>query len=205
MNPWTGYEVGPAVRGACILLVIVLLVLPTGCVTYGDDDSTAQNAPEPTARTEADGVETWDLTGEPSAEAFGIAGDSRAGIYETDEPRTIVLELPGEDSVRFEARVISFTRSSGPDGDQFTLGARGASVEPEQLVEQLRAILEQLEGSSDSADAFIEEVIDAPADQPERVRFSSPTVTFGDLELGVQANVAPIAQSGRFILGGAWD
>ncbi|WP_147918522.1 hypothetical protein [Ruania zhangjianzhongii] len=190
---------------AHLLLVITLLALLTGCFTVRDNRSTAPEGPEPTARTVVDGVETWDLTFEPSEEGFGIEGDSTAEIYETDEPRTIVLKLPGGESLRLDAQVIAFSRFSGAAGDRYTVGVRGATVEPEDLGEQLRVLLEQLETSPDEVDEFIAEVNDAPADQTERVRFSSPRVTFGDLRLGVGANVAPIAEGGRFTLGGAWD
>ncbi len=157
------------------------------------------------AETEADGVETWDLTGAPSAEAFGIADGSRAGIYETDEPRDVVLVLAGDERLEVEAKVLSFerARSGGGSGERFNLGLRGPTVPAGELVDQLRGIVEQLDVEAD-VDAYAAELADAPDDQPERIRFSSSRARFGDLELGVQANLAPIAQSGRFILGGAW-
>ena len=185
-------------------MILALIVLLTGCVTV-TENKPSETAAEPTARSEVDGVESWDLTGEPSAEAFGITEDRLAATYQTDEPREIVLELAGGESLRFEAPVISFTRARGADGDNFTVGARGATVAPDVLDTQLRDIVEQLGSSPDVVDTFSAEVADAPEDQTERVRFSSPESTYGDLTINVAANLAPIAGAGRFIVGGAWS
>ncbi len=183
----------------------VAVALLSGCVTVRGPGDAHSGGPDPTARTVVDGVERWDLTGEPSTEAFGIPDDRMAGIYETDEPRPILLELPEGASVKVEARLVTFERTTGVDGDRFSLGIRGATVAPEELHRQLRALADQLDLPPAEVDIFIAEVTNAPPEQTERVRYSSPSVTFGDLELGVAANVAPIAGSGRFTLGGAWD
>lgn len=195
-------SIGRIMRLAATAATVALL---SGCVTVhspGDGDS---DGPDPTARTVVDGVERWDLTGEPSTDAFGIPEDRIAGIYETDEPRPILLELPEGTSVQLEARLVSFERTTGSDGDRFSLGIRGATVAPEELHRQLRSLADQLDLPPAEVDIFIAEVTNAPSEQTERVRYSSPSVTYGDLELGVAANVAPIADSGRFTLGGAWD
>lgn len=69
---------------------------------------------------------------------------------------------------------------------------------------QLRSIVDQLGSSPDLVADFTAEVEQAPPEQTERIVFSSPSAQFGDLEIGVQANLAPIAGRGRFIIGGAW-
>lgn len=186
-------------------LTIALCLLLAGCVTVRHNDSGGSDLPEPKVRTVADGVETWDLTERPSAEDVGFTEESRSRIYETDEPRTIDLLLPGDESVRFEAHLLSFRSLPGSDGDEFTLGARGATVDPVELDAQLRDLLEQLGNPTDVVDPFSDEVAAAPADQTERIHFSSPTATFGDLTLSVGANIAPIAGAGRYTLGGSWS
>lgn len=183
----------------------VAVALLSGCVTVHSPGDAGSDGPDPTARAVVDGVEQWDLTGEPSTDAFGIPEDRMAGIYETDEPRPILLELPEGTSVQLEARLVTFERTAGSDGDRFSLGIRGATVAPEELHRQLRSLADQLDLPPAEVDIFIAEVTNAPAEQTERVRYSSPSVTYGDLELGVAANVAPIADSGRFTLGGAWE
>ena len=193
---------GVIARCAATVAIVALLA---GCVTVRGAGDAGSDGPEPTARTVVDGVERWDLTGEPSTEALGIPEDSIAGIYETDEPRSILLELPEGASVELEARLVTFERTAGSDGDRFSLGIRGATVAPEELHRQLRSLADQLDLPPADVDIFIAEVTNSPPEQTERVRYSSPSVTYGDLELGVAANVAPIAGSGRFTLGGAWD
>lgn len=185
------------------LMILALIVLLTGCVTVTENEP-SDTAAEPTARSEVDGVETWDLTGEPSAEAFGIEEDSLAASYQTDEPRTIVLALAGGDSLRFEAPLISSTRARGAEGDNFTVGARGATVASDVLEDQLRSIVEQLGSSPDLVDPFAAEVAEAPEEQTERVRFSSPSASYDALTINVAANLAPVAGYGRSIIGGAW-
>ncbi|WP_146223238.1 hypothetical protein [Nocardiopsis sp. L17-MgMaSL7] len=54
----------------------------------------------------------------------------------------------------------------------------------------LRDLLEQLDTPTDVVDASSDEVAAAPADQTERIRLFSPTATFGDLTLGVGADIA---------------
>ena len=176
----------------------------TGCVIVNDSDQRDVEQ-DPTARTIEDGVETWDLTGEPTAEALGIPSDRMSADYRSDEPRRIVLQLEGGRSLRFEAPLLSFTRSRSAGGDAFTLGSRGATVAPEDLGAQLAELTEQLSGDPDpGVESFLAEVAQAPDEQTERVRYSSPEHVYGGLTLGVSADVAPIAGAGRFVVGGAW-
>lgn len=192
------------VKRAAALLVLVSLTCLLGCVTVTQRGGDESERPEPLARQIDGDVETWDLSGPPSDAAFGIAAESSAGIYRTDEPRTIVLRFSDDEQLRVEAPLISFSRFRGADGDNFTVGIRGATVEPEVLDGQLRSIVDQLGSSPDLVADFTAEVEQAPPEQTERIVFSSPSAQFGDLEIGVQANLAPIAGRGRFIIGGAW-
>lgn len=187
------------------VVMAAVLVGGTGCVTLRDDAPSHAGGPTPTARTTVDGDETWDLTGRPDDEAFGIEEDRRAAIYETDEPRTIVLELPEGASVRVEATLLAVERAQGSGRDRYGFSVRLGGLEPEALGHQIRAVLDQLGISADGVDDFVAEVSAAPDAQTERIRYSSPSATFGTLSLGVSANVAPIAGSGRLILGGTWE
>lgn len=195
------------VTSRSFILTLLLALLLTGCVTVTENDGDDRDGPEPTARSMSDGVETWDLTGTPSEAAFGIAEDSRAGIYETDEPRRIVLQLPGGTELDLEARVLTFERTGSGDGTgtRYSIGVRGDTVPPEELTAQLRSIAEQLELPTSSVDDYATDLQDAPADQTERVRYSSPTAQLDGFSIGVQANLAPIAEAGRFIVGGLWE
>ena len=188
----------PLLAGALAVMTL------TGCVIVNDSDQ-ADLENDPTARTVKDGVEFWDLTGEPTAEALGIRSDRMSADYRSDEPRRIVLQLEGGRSLRFEAPLLSFTRSRSAGGDAFTLGSRGATVAPADLGDQLTALTEQLSGDPDpGVESFLAEVAQAPDEQTERVRYSSPEQVYGDLTIGVSADVAPIAGAGRFVVGGAW-
>lgn len=191
-------------KKAFSVAIVALLGCLLGCVTVTSRDTADPGGPDPTARQIEAGVETWDLTGPPSDEAFGIDAESSAGIYRTDEPRTIVLQFPGGEELEVEAPLISFSRFRGAEGDNFTVGIRGATVEPEMLDEQLRSIVGQLGSSPDLVDEFTAEVEQAPDEQTERVVFSGPSSQYGELAIGVQANLAPIAGMGRFIVGGSW-
>ncbi len=192
-------------RKTVLPLVTALCLALAGCVTVRPSGFGDRDLPEPSARTVADGVETWDLTARPSAEDIGFTDDSRLRIFETDEARTIELLLPGGASVRFQARLLTFNSPRGADGGDVNFGVRGATVDPVELDTQLRDLLGQLDVPTDVVDEFSEEVAAAPADQTERIRLSSPTATFGDLRLGVGANLAPIAGAGRYTLGGVWS
>ncbi|MGJ9414329.1 hypothetical protein ACHAAC_16625 [Aeromicrobium sp. CF4.19] len=169
-----------------------------------ENDTARDDGPDPAARSMVDGLETWDLTQEPSAEAFGIAEDDRAGIYETDEARTVVLLLPGEERLEVETKALSFERTGTASGERFRLGVRGPTVPKDQLVEQLRSLTDQLGVDPAGVEDYASELADVDDEQTERVRYSSPSATFDALELGVSANVAPIADGGRFVLGGVW-
>ncbi|WP_344330031.1 hypothetical protein [Aeromicrobium halocynthiae] len=165
----------------------------------------SETTAQPAARWEVDGVETWDLTGEPSEAALGIEEDSRAGIHESDEPREVVLLLPDDTRVEVTTKVLSFERARTADGDdRFRIGLRGPTVPAEELVEKLRAVTEQLGVASADLDTFAQELDAAPADQTERIRYASPTAELGALTISVSANLAPIAEGGRLVIGGAW-
>ncbi|MGP9536616.1 hypothetical protein ACT3SP_01300 [Brachybacterium sp. AOP43-C2-M15] len=181
------------------------ILLLAGCVTLRDSRSEGEERPTPPAKDVVDGIETWDLAQRPRAADVGLDGTSRVQIHETREPRTIRLLLPEEATVTFEARLLTVQLLSGTDDEEFTVSARGATVEADALTTQLRDLMQQLGLPVDAVDAFREEIAAAPPDQTERIRFSSPAATFGELMMGVQANLSPIAGGGRFQLGVTWS
>ena len=172
-----------------------------------DNDNNNDNnddGPRPTARSEVDGVEVWDLQGPPSVEAFGIEAESVVGIYETQDPRSVRFEFPGGSELTVEATLVTFERFGGDDA-RFSVGIRTAQLEPDVLGATFRDVLDQLDVSAGPADQFAAEMRAAPDDQSERINIGSDTVTLGDLLIGAQAGIAPIAGSGRVIIGGSWQ
>lgn len=157
-----------------------------------------------TAYSTVDGVETWDLTGEPSDAAFGIDGDSSAGIYETDEPRAVRVVLPGR-TIEVEANLVDFRR--GGSGD-YTFRASTPQLEPEPLTAELRDVLGQLGMQDASADRFAREVAAAPRDQPEPIEIGvgvgEEATDFGQWSVAPSVTFTPLAGRGRLVLAGAW-
>ncbi len=104
-----------------------------------------------------------------------------------------------------EATLVSFEKSGEGDAAHFYVGIRTAEIKPDALVAAYRDVLVQLEVPEDAADRFAAEVAAAPNDQTERINVGSDEVTLGALKLGAQAGMAPIAGSGRVIIGGSWQ
>ena len=156
---------------------------------------------EATAYSKVDGVETWDLTGTPSDEAFGIEKDSSSAIYETPgEPRKVRIELPGR-TVETDAVLVDFYR--GATGS-YTFGVRTAQLKPEPLTEAFRDVLRQLQVDETPADTFAQKVAAAPSDQSARINVGATSVVLGQWSVGPAAGIAPLAGSGRVILSGSW-
>lgn len=179
-------------------LVLIILSACGGETVTSDRD----RAPEPidaTAYSKVDGVETWDLTGEPSDVALGIDADSSAGIFETDEPRTVRIVLPGR-TVETQAVLVSFYDG----GNNYTFGVRTAQLKPEPLTEAFRDLLGQLDVDAAPADDFAQKMAAAPSDQSERINVGSDSVVLGGWSVSVAAGIAPLAGSGRVIFSGSW-
>jgi hypothetical protein len=152
-----------------------------------------------TAYSQVDGVETWDLTGEPSDAAFGIEGDSSAGIYETDEPRAVRVVLPGR-TIEMDAVLVSFYNG----GNNFTFGVRSAQIAPEPLTAAFREALGQLDVDTAPADDLAQQMAATPADQVEQIDVGAESVVLGGWSVGAAAGITPLAGSGRVIFSGSW-
>ncbi|GAA3528744.1 hypothetical protein GCM10022234_27540 [Aeromicrobium panaciterrae] len=184
-----------------LLIPLVALLMLAAC---NGEDMNDKDSPNPTARTSVDGVEVWDLTGTPTATSFGIPEDKAAGVYETQKPRTVRFILPEGAELTVEATLVTFERFGEGDAAHFTFAIRTAQLEPDALVTDYRDILVQLKVSTDAADKLAAEIASAPDDQTERVDVGSDEVTLDGLAIGAQAGLAPIAGSGRIIIGGSW-
>jgi len=189
-----------------LVLALTALFLLSACIGVTMDDNDPKDSkPEPTARSSSDGVEVWDLTGQPSAKAFGISDETNDGTYETKTPRSVRFKLPGGRTIDTQATLVSFYRAGSGSDAHFTVGIRTAQLEPGPLVTAFRGVLTQLDVPTDPADTLAAKIDAAPDDQTERISVGSDAVTLGDLKLSAQAGLAPVAGSGRVIVGGSWS
>jgi len=123
-----GAPAGAGVTGRRLLWTFVLLAaagLLAGCSPgLGTEGATSHRGPQPTAMTIEDGVEVWDLTAPPSAEAFGIGTSGRAitgvkvGAYSSSggDGRPVRFLLPGEKTVDVRAHDVVFEFDDSPEG-----------------------------------------------------------------------------------------
>lgn len=189
-----------------VLPLVIALFLLAACNGENMNDKDPDDSTKhPTARSQADGVEIWNLQDPPSTTALGIPEDSAAGIYETQEPRTVRFDLPGGTRLTVKATLVTFERFGDGETARFTVGVRTAQLEPDALVATFRDVLGQLEVSTDAADQLAADLKAAPDDQTEHIIVGSDTVTLGNLRIGAQADVAPIAGAGPVIIGGSWQ
>lgn len=185
-------------RRLAVAGVVLIVLSACGGVTVKNDLDRSAEPIEATAYSKVDGVETWDLTGQPSNEAFGIV-DGSDSIYETQEPRTVRVLLPGR-TVEMQAVLVTFTGAAG----DYSFAVRTPQVEPEPLVDAFRGVLRQLQVDEGPADTFAREVAAAPTDQSERINVGAESVVLGQWSVGPAAGIAPLAGSGRVILSGTW-
>ncbi|MET0930743.1 MAG: hypothetical protein ABWX74_14580 [Aeromicrobium sp.] len=154
---------------------------------------------EATAYSEVDGVETWDLTGTPSDEAFGIEGASTA-VYETQEPRPVRIVLEGR-TVETDTDLVDFRR--GGSGD-YTFRVSTPQLAADPLVAEYRSVLGQLGLGEASVDELDRQVAAAPADQSEKITVGSgdETAVVGPWSVAASATFTPLAGLGRVVLAG---
>ena len=189
-----------------LVLALTALFLLSACIGVTMDDKDPHDSKAgPTARSTSDGVEVWDLTGRPSAKAFGISDETNDGTYETKAARAVRFKLPGGRTIETQATLVSFYRAGSGSDARFTVGIRTAQLEPGALVTTFRDALTQLDVPTEPADTLAAEIEAAPDDQTERISVGSETVTLGDLKVSAQAGLAPVAGSGRVIVGGSWS
>jgi hypothetical protein len=220
-------EAGIVVRakrsGVVVAFVGSIVLALTGCFpvvsvsTPGPDKfprneyGVLHTGPEPTARSYDDGVEVWDLTVPPSAEAFGIEVASTpshspsVGAYSVSSGggHPVRLILPEGRSVEVMASLVIFdltdnteaiTSASGevtvPEGRLFTLQVNVVTGEgAEKGRESYRAVLEQLGLPLDSVRKLDTKITDAanadPIEDPMREGVGESVPAAGGFSLGV--------------------
>lgn len=181
-------------------LALSILSACGGATVTSDPDRPTPTI-EATAYSKGDGVETWDLTGTPSREAFGIEGDSSTGNYETKKPRTVRILLPGH-TVELQAVLISFYNT----GTDFTFGIRSPYLTADELTATFRDVLGQLDLDVSLADEFAQKVAAAPSDQSEAIEvgvgFDGGTQS-GDWSVGPAVTFTPMADGGSMTFSGS--
>jgi hypothetical protein len=209
---------GVAVAFVCGIVLVLTGCFPVVSVSTAGPDKFPRNeygvvhtGPEPTARSYDEGVEVWDLTVPPSAEAFGIEVASTpshspsVGAYSVSSAggHPVRLILPEGRSVEVMASLVIFdltdnteaiTSALGevtvPEGRLFTLQVNVVTGEgAEKGRESYRAVLEQLGLPLDSLrklDAKITAAVNAdPIEDPMREGVGESVPAAGGLSLGV--------------------
>lgn len=171
----------------------------------------SHNGPTPTAMTIDDGVEVWDLTVPPSAEAFGVDTSDgsttgvQVGAYSSSGGgggRPVRFLLPGGESVDARANEVTFQFNDSPEGvDDPTTGE---VLVPKGRTFGLRVDAPAVEGADAGVAAYQEalEAVGLPSDnvsELQRKIAAGPTGRPGDdpQRTGVSASL-PRAQGMGF-------
>jgi hypothetical protein len=232
-------------RGGAVVAFLCSSVLAlTGCFpiigppTAGankfprDEYGVVHVGPEPTARSYDNGVEVWDLTAAPSAEAFGIHVDSshsqNVGAYSASSTggRPVRLILPEGRTVQVMALEVIFdftdnteeitSGQSGdvilPEGRLFTLQVNAFAGEgPKKGLDSYRAVLEQLNLPTDSLRELEAKITSAanadPIEDPARAGVAESVPAAGGLKFGVSTSFPQTTKEMPFALRltGLWD
>ncbi|KAA1380502.1 hypothetical protein [Aeromicrobium fastidiosum] len=146
----------------------------------------------PTAHSTSDGTETWDLTGQPSDEAFGIDAGTSTAIYATPEPRRVRFVLPGR-TIETETDLVDFRRDGSGGDCSFRVSTPQTSAG--EVTTTFRDVLGQLGLDDATAAAFDRDVSAAPADQSEviNVGVGEDVAVLGDWSVAPSARFTPLA------------
>ncbi|WP_396598643.1 hypothetical protein [Frigoribacterium sp. R86507] len=168
----------------------------------GSEPAVTHNGPQPTAMSTEDGVEVWDLTVPPSAEAFGIDtsdGSSsrvRPGAYSSSGGggRPVRFLLPGGKTVDVRANEVIFQLNDSPEG--VTDPTSGEVLVPAGRKFSLRVDAPAAEGAEAGVAAYQEALaaVGLPADTVDELRQKidgGPTGRPGDApqSMGVSADL----------------
>lgn len=224
-------------RGIAAVLVATTAGLLAGCTPASERSPSpmTHSGPPPTAMTIEDGVEVWDLTVPPSAEAFGIAerddpvSSFAVGGYSSHGGggRPVRFELPGDRTVDLRAHDVVFQLNDSPEG--VTDPRTGEVLVPEGRRYSLRVSTPALEGAEagqagyeealaelglpgDSARELQQEIADAPNASPldvGRVGASAELPSEKGMTFGVSSSFRPDPDPDRqvFLLeySAVWD
>jgi hypothetical protein len=162
-------------RARRALLVLASLLVLTACegATVTPVEKT-DDQPVPAARSTPGGVETWDLTVEPSAEAFGLEPGKDARIFQTAEVRPARFRLEDDLVLDLPARFVDVTDFGVDSGTgSWKLGVATYSLDRDALLDLTRSVLDQLPVDATRATTALAEFdrasAAASADEPERV------------------------------------
>lgn len=183
-----------------LALVLAAVVVSVTACSGGSDEpvdatpsSASPDAPKATALSDEDGVQVWDLTGEPSDEAFGIPADPPSAAYNSDDPRPVRFELDGT-TLELDLTDLTFYH---PEGDIFAFLSRSDELSADQLAAAYRDVVEQLGVDDATADAFEADLAAAPTDEAGQVSVSYPDeIRFGDWTLALSAAMSPSVGTG---------
>lgn len=109
------------VRRALVAGLALGLMTTMGCTVTVNENS--KDPKSPTAPTNADGVEQWDLRSRPTAKDVGMTKDEDVVVFETGlkDPRPVVMLLPQQRTLRVEKVVlVTFDRIGPPRGMEDT-------------------------------------------------------------------------------------
>lgn len=180
---------------------MLIILSACGGATVTSDQDRPTPSIDATAHSTVDGVETWDLTGQPSDAAFGIEADSATAVYESQGARPVRIVL-GDRTVETDANLVDFRR--GGSGD-YTFRVSTPQLESDPLTTEFRTLLDQVGLDAAAADRFARQVAAAPPDQPEKIEVGTgdDTTTFGHWSVAPSATFTPLAGLGRVVLAGA--
>jgi hypothetical protein len=187
--------------GLAIASAVLMLLSACGGSTVTSDRDRPVKPIEATAYSNADGAETWDLTGQPSDQAFGIEKGSSTAIYETPQPRRVRIVLPGR-TVETETDLVDFRRD-GSGGD-YSFRVSTPQTSADEVTSMFRHVLGQLGLDDAAAVTFDRDVSAAPADQSEviDVGVGEDVAVLGDWSVAPSARFTPLAKLGRVVLAG---
>ncbi|KRC64188.1 hypothetical protein ASE12_05060 [Aeromicrobium sp. Root236] len=94
---------------------MLAMLLTAACTVTFNGRHDAGRTPHPTAPTDANGVEVWDLRTPPSAADVGMRADEKSVVYETDEPRRVRFLLPEGKELKTKIYLLIFQRIAHED------------------------------------------------------------------------------------------
>jgi hypothetical protein len=200
----------------------------------GSQIAVSHQGPTPTAMTTDDGVEVWDLTVPPSAEAFGIDTSDgsttgvQVGAYSSSGGggRPVRFLLPGGESVDARANEVTFQLNDSPEGvDDPTTGevlvpkgrtfglrvdapaVEGADAGVATYQEALEAVGLPTDSVSELRQKIAGDPTGRPGDDPQRSVVSASLPREQGMRFGVSTLFRPDQDSTVFLLeySADWD
>lgn len=188
------------------LAAVGLGLLLAGCsVTVSSDVDRRDEPITATAYSKVDGVETWDLTGEPTRKSLGFEPDSSDATYETGDARAMRIVLPDR-TVELSGIDISFYHGGG---DDFSFGIHSDRHGPDELPGVFGDVIDQLGLDDAPVDDLTQQIGAAPAEQSASIEVGAQArgatgVRSGRWSVGSAATYTPLAKLGGVTFSGTW-